>query len=52
MFSVVAKIKSTSIKNDIRFNMEQMLYDAGIKEKEKAKKKKKKEEDRLNNVNT
>lgn len=52
MFSVVAKIKSTSIKNDIRFNMEQMLYDAGKKEKEKAKKKKKKEEDRLNNVNT
>ncbi|XP_045029925.1 uncharacterized protein LOC123472449 [Daphnia magna] len=48
----VAKIKSTSIKNDIRFNMEQMLYDAGKKEKEKAKKKKKKEEDRLNNVNT
>ena len=49
MFSVVAQIKSKSIKSDIRFNLEQMLYEAGKKEKEKAKLKKKKEDERLNN---
>lgn len=44
----VAKIKSNSIKDEIRFKMEQLLYEAGKKEKEKSKMRKMKEEDRLN----
>nr|CAH0102735.1 unnamed protein product [Daphnia galeata] len=43
----VAKIKSSSIKDDVRFKMEQLLYEAGKKEKEKAKLRKKKEEEKL-----
>ena len=45
---IVAKIKSKSIKDDVRFQMEQLLYETGKKEKEKSKIRKKKEEDWLN----
>ncbi|EFX77295.1 hypothetical protein DAPPUDRAFT_321573 [Daphnia pulex] len=44
----VAKIKSKSIKDDVRFQMEQLLYETGKKEKEKSKIRKKKEENWLN----
>ncbi|XP_045023471.1 uncharacterized protein LOC123467737 [Daphnia magna] len=43
----VAKIKSNSIKDEMRFKVEQLLYEAGKKEKEKSKRKMK-EEDRIN----
>jgi hypothetical protein len=45
---IVAKIKSKSIKDDVRFQMEQLSYETGKKEKEKPKIRKKKEEDWLN----
>ena len=45
---IVAKIKSKSIKDDVRFQMKQLLYETGKKEREKSKIRKKKEEDWLN----
>jgi hypothetical protein len=45
---IVAKIKSKSIKDDVRFQMKQLLYETGKKEREKSKIRKKKEQDWLN----
>ena len=45
---IVAKINNKSIKDDVRFQMEQLSYETGKKEKEKPKIRKKKEEDWLN----